>query len=270
MKVYNMPAYQYLLGVAPKEQWVTAYFSEHTKCDILLNNMCETFNSMIAESREKAKISMLEEMRTDQMQRIEYRGQWIRTYDYPIPPVIKETIEEESEHVSSWRAIWNGAESFQVSGPIGQFVVNLRQKKCSCRLWQIRGIPCVHAIACIIKDNQEVVDYVATCYSRERMVKLYENVLYPVNGMENWPRSTEVTFDMQPPRTKRQRGRPRKNRTEAPTVRVHANGAEVLRRHIDIRCGRCGQTGHNRRTCQNDPQQPRPAAATRNEVGTFI
>jgi len=28
-----------------KEAWCKAYFKEHSKCDVVENNMCETFNS---------------------------------------------------------------------------------------------------------------------------------------------------------------------------------------------------------------------------------
>ncbi|XP_047955736.1 uncharacterized protein LOC125201605 [Salvia hispanica] len=91
---------------------------------------------------------------------------------------------------------------------------------------------------------------------RASMAALYEHVLYPVNGMENWSRSSEVSFELDPPNTKRQRGRPRKLRREQPQVRLHENGVESLQRTAVLSCGRCGQIGHNRRTCQNDPSVP--------------
>ena len=39
------------------------YFKEHSKCDIVENNMCETFNSWILAARHKAIITMFEEIR---------------------------------------------------------------------------------------------------------------------------------------------------------------------------------------------------------------
>ena len=38
LRVYNEAAYQHLLGAAPKEKWVKAYFSGHAKCDTQVNN----------------------------------------------------------------------------------------------------------------------------------------------------------------------------------------------------------------------------------------
>ncbi|XP_047949499.1 uncharacterized protein LOC125195387 [Salvia hispanica] len=253
LKVKNVAAYNYLVAAAPKEKWVTAFFSEHARCDSLLNNMCETFNSKIVEAREMAIITMLEELRTKQMQRIQYRGKWIQTYDYPVPPVIKEYIEKESKHAGSWRAIFNGDDSYQVSGPGGQFVVNLRHKSCTCRRWQIRGIPCVHAVSCILKIDREITDYVSPYYKIDSMVLLYRNVLYPINGVDNWSKSSEVGFDLEPPRSKRQRGRPKKNRSEKTVIMVRYDGVECLQRQMSAKCGWCGVIGHNRRTCSNDP-----------------
>ena len=33
LRVFNLAAHNHLLGVASKEKWVRAFFSEHTKCD---------------------------------------------------------------------------------------------------------------------------------------------------------------------------------------------------------------------------------------------
>ncbi|XP_042056389.1 uncharacterized protein LOC121800969 [Salvia splendens] len=120
LRIIYPQAHQYLLGVAPKEKWVKTYFSSHVCCDVILNNICETFNSKIAIPRELAIITMLEEIRTSQMERIQIRGQWIKTYDHALPPVIKEIVDKLYVRASSWRSTWNGEDSYQVSGPSDQ------------------------------------------------------------------------------------------------------------------------------------------------------
>ena len=112
--------------------------------------MCETFNSKIVEAREKPFLTLLEELRTQQVERIQIRGQWVKQYNFPVPPVIKEILDETAGKSTSWRALWNGENEYQVTGPTGQFVVNMRGMTCTCRLWQISGIPCVHATSCIL------------------------------------------------------------------------------------------------------------------------
>ncbi|XP_042009287.1 uncharacterized protein LOC121757892 [Salvia splendens] len=209
-----------------------------------LNNMCETFNAKIIEPCKKPILTLLEEIRTNQLERIQIRGQWVKNYNYPVPPVIKELLDKAASNSTSWRAFWNVENEYQTSGPAGQFVVNMLNRTCTCRLWQISGIPFVHVTTSILKYKHPLIDYVSAFYSRSSMAALYEHVLYPINGMENWSRSSDVGFELDPPNTKRQCGRPRKLRRERP------------QRTAMLSCGRCGQIGHNRRSCQNDPSAP--------------
>ncbi|XP_042059595.1 uncharacterized protein LOC121804120 [Salvia splendens] len=216
-------AHQWLSEVAPKEKWVKE-FSLHT-----LVVMCSSTTSI--------------------------RGQWIRSYDHAVPLVIKELVDKWYARASSWRATWNGQSSYQVTGPSGQYVVNVRDFTCSCRLWQLTGILCTHAIATINKNGDDVTLFVSRYYLKSTMIMLYENVLYSINGVDNWPNTTsDGAVELAPPRSKRQRGRPKKLRREKPHIRLHADGGESLRRTFVMKCRRCGQEGHNRRTCSNDPR----------------
>ncbi|KAG5574775.1 hypothetical protein H5410_054909 [Solanum commersonii] len=52
-----------------KKTWCKAYFKEHAKCDVVENNMCETFYSWILAARHKSIITMLEEIRHKIMDR---------------------------------------------------------------------------------------------------------------------------------------------------------------------------------------------------------
>lgn len=52
-------AYKYLMDQDPTT-YAMAYFSGYSYCDVIKNNMYETFNRMILKAREKPLISMLE------------------------------------------------------------------------------------------------------------------------------------------------------------------------------------------------------------------
>ena len=49
--------------VNPPTSWCRAYFKTHFKCDIVENNMCETFSSWILAAKHKSIITMLEDIR---------------------------------------------------------------------------------------------------------------------------------------------------------------------------------------------------------------
>ncbi|XP_012836375.1 PREDICTED: uncharacterized protein LOC105957010 [Erythranthe guttata] len=52
-------AFQWL-NDKPPQNWSRSHFNTHPRCDMLLNNGCESFNSSILEAREKPIVSMLE------------------------------------------------------------------------------------------------------------------------------------------------------------------------------------------------------------------
>ncbi|GAA0174566.1 hypothetical protein LIER_27934 [Lithospermum erythrorhizon] len=113
---------------------------------------------------------------------------------------------------------WNrldGYDVFCVSGE--QFKVDLRKRECSCRLWQLTGIPCIHAIPPIYSRKQLPADWVDNCYKIETFGWLYENVLEPMTGPSEWPETNNITI--LPPKWSSQT------------------------------CKYCGVQGHNVRTC---------------------
>ena len=117
--------------------------------------------------------------------------------------------------------------------------VYLDKRKCSCRVWQVTGLPCVHAAAFIafIRDaNWE--KYVDQYFTIEKFKKAYELQIAPLPGRDQWmQKDGEKIY---PPIIKRPAGRPRKNRIKAST--------ESKRRH---KCPRCGEYGHREKTCKN-------------------
>ena len=66
MKALNEDANKWLEKMPPNT-WVRAYLYEFPKCDILLNNNYEVFNSYILEARELPILSMLERIKCQLM-----------------------------------------------------------------------------------------------------------------------------------------------------------------------------------------------------------
>ncbi|KAL0305105.1 UNVERIFIED_CONTAM: hypothetical protein Sangu_3050700, partial [Sesamum angustifolium] len=55
----------------PEVPWSQSHFSETSQCDMLLNNVCETFNYCIIDAREKPILTMLEWIREYIMRRMQ-------------------------------------------------------------------------------------------------------------------------------------------------------------------------------------------------------
>lgn len=57
------------------------------------------------------------------------------------------------------------------------FVVKVEERKCSCRRWDLIGVPCAHDVCVILLRKEKVQDYVVECYKKGVQVELYNCVL---------------------------------------------------------------------------------------------
>jgi hypothetical protein len=92
-----------------------------------------------------------------------------------------------------------------------RFVVDLRNRTCSCRVWQGSEIPCKHAIAYITSiPGEKLEDHVDECYSVAKFKATYEGVIPSIPDKSMSPDVTHGFF-MHPPLLKSTAER-RKNR----------------------------------------------------------
>lgn len=85
-------AFQWL-AKRPAAHWSRAYFRTQSKCDVLLNNMCESFNALILRARSLPLIDMLESIRMTLMKRIYVKKDKMRKHDGEICPNIQRQVE---------------------------------------------------------------------------------------------------------------------------------------------------------------------------------
>ena len=69
---------------------------------------------------------------------------------------------------------WSGGTSYSVTTSDGghELVVNLQNRTCSCRKWELAGIPCYHACACIALRNDPWEQYVSHWYKKDMYLKV--------------------------------------------------------------------------------------------------
>ena len=155
------------------------------------------------------------------------------------------------EKAGSARPVWNGGSKFQVTMTEGghQIVVDLKERTCACRKWQLTGIPCFHACSCILFQKESPLDYMHECHNREWYLRVYGHVLEPINGEQYWEETHETP--LLPPNIKVAPGRPKKNREKkGDVVQTRPNDPTMLKRTgTSGRCGWCREWGHNTRTC---------------------
>ena len=133
--------------------------------------------------------------------------------------------------------------------------VDLKERICTCRRWQVTGLPCTHAL-CIITSfrGYNIEDYVHEYYYVAKFKKAYEKSVKPMTDRKQWPKM-DPGFKLWPPILKRAAGRPRERRYKSV-----AEGGTGKR---STRCKRCRQLGHMEKTCneyvyESDAPPPAP------------
>ncbi|KAL8477002.1 hypothetical protein ACS0TY_029342 [Phlomoides rotata] len=187
MRTLNQAAWEWFNN-KPPEQWSKAFFSEKSKCDMLLNNVCESFNANILDARDKSIITMLEWIREYLMKRLQKnRDIASEKWKGQLCPRIQKNVDQNTEKVSDCIPIKGNNHHYQISCFGGeQFTVDLNKYECTCRRWQLTGIPCTHAICALLKQNLDPVTYVHDCYTVHSYLKAYELPIFGISHDLLW------------------------------------------------------------------------------------
>nr|GEY12263.1 hypothetical protein [Tanacetum cinerariifolium] len=95
-----------------------------------------------------------------------------------------------------------------------RFIVDEGKRTCSCRMWQLSGLPCVHAKKVIFLINRVPESCVPTWFETDMYFVAYHNYVKPVFGMSFWPDQSMYSTVL-PPKPRQMHARPRKDRTRA-------------------------------------------------------
>ena len=102
MKDLNGEVYKHMIATPPRF-CSRSYFKTENKCGATLNNMSETFNSVILEARSKPLITMVEEIRIYMMERwATNRMRFQKLEDVDVLPNIMKKIEKTSSYTDMW------------------------------------------------------------------------------------------------------------------------------------------------------------------------
>ncbi|XP_023761650.2 uncharacterized protein LOC111910090 [Lactuca sativa] len=159
LEVLDPSAYQYLIDKDPKT-WSRAYFQPGRCCDAMENGMSESFNVVIVDARKNPTITMLEELRMYMMERVFNKKCKGLGRGNQICPTIREIANEIKKGLRHYQVLPSGLNQFEVRGTTDAYELDLEERTCSCRLWQLNGIGCVHSIAAISFMNRDVESYV--------------------------------------------------------------------------------------------------------------
>ncbi|XP_010532362.1 PREDICTED: uncharacterized protein LOC104808385 [Tarenaya hassleriana] len=172
-KTYKDSAYK------QPHQWARAFFKPDSRCDDVVNNLTESFNQTIREARLRPMIDMLEMILG-----------------------ISTTENTVLHNIPSARGQYE-VEEFRMS-----YSVDLAGKRCACREWDLRGIPCQHALCIINEKQEEVSNYISEYYMTSQWVETYAHNINHVNGQVLWQKTNMPAIGV--PNKRSMPGRPKK------------------------------------------------------------
>ncbi|KAG5133949.1 hypothetical protein JHK82_025137 [Glycine max] len=259
-------AYDWLMQLDPRF-WSKAHMLEYFRCNMVMNNILEAFNGKILEAREQPIVAMLECIKVYMMTRFAKNkklGEKQKAKGQKVCPRPMNILDQEVLAYSKWTVVWGGGMKFEVQKYPLAFKVNLDEKSCSCRFWQLTGIPCRHAVATMFDRRLLPSDFVHPYCHVNTYTNCYALIVEPINGEDMWQQIGLPT--VLPPKVRVLIGRPKKARRrendEAP--KPH----KLKRTNTSLRCDMCGTFRHNKRECQNmtipklDPPPKKPKVMT--------
>lgn len=268
LKRQSDDAYKWFEDKFP-EHWTRSHFRTNVKCDILLNNLCESWNAAILKFRGKPIITMLDGIRMDTMVRMANRRVAGMRWRDHVGPRIAKILDKIGQRTSDYRAYVAGEYKYQVVGGMygSKHAVDLEAHTCTCRRWQLSGIPCVHAICAIFAKKQDPALYVDEMLSQTKYTDAYSPIINPIAGENDWE---QIDYPIAPPPYKRQAGRPKMKRIKEVGEKMAPpapNTAKMSRsQYVKMTCTTCGKKGHNLRGCLKN----KAAASSSQVVSNFF
>ncbi|GKA28787.1 NB-ARC domains-containing protein [Tanacetum coccineum] len=245
---------------APERQFKRIYAS--LTGDVLLNNICEVFNRQLLDGRDVPILTCLEFVREYLMKRIVNVQKVIEKCNGPLTPASPHAavlcLSRLKLMQNLAKVTWNGGHKYGVVGPSGdQVVVDVHERTCSCRKWELTRMPYKHALASIwnmATNNMDVgtpKSWVHTAYWLVTWQKVYSFKINPLNGKHLWSKHPSPNI-LIPPKHHPQVGRPPKKRKKSASElssQQMVDGGKLSRVGKSVTCCKCHKTGHNKRTC---------------------
>nr|GEW16483.1 hypothetical protein [Tanacetum cinerariifolium] len=193
------------------------------KCDLLINNIYEVFNRQLVNGRDQPILTCLEYIRKYLMKRIVVvQKVTAKTVGPHTHSVIK--MFDGIKKATEYNVQWNGGSLYQVTRPYkDHYVVNMDKRVCSCRKWELTGIPCKHVVAATYNMSENSVGVVVV--SKTLII---------------------------PPLYKPPIGRPpkkRKNSNDEIASKSSSSG-KFFGKGKSVSCDKCGNVGYNRKGCR--------------------
>ncbi|KAF8401205.1 hypothetical protein HHK36_012134 [Tetracentron sinense] len=226
IKGISPEASEWILQAEP-EHWANAFFRgeryNHVRSDI-----AKPFYSWVSETQELQIVQLIDTMRRKMMELIYTRRVDSEQWSTRLTPCSEEKLQKETLRARSLEVLFSPTSRFEVRDDSDAInVVNIDHRDCSCRGWQITGLPCLHTLAVFEHIGRSIYDYCFKYFMRETYQLTYSESINPVPTADRPMHGNSSPVQVQPPSVRRKRGRPKERR----------NGSQDVDRK-SVRCSR--------------------------------
>ncbi|KAI4335085.1 hypothetical protein L6164_013766 [Bauhinia variegata] len=239
IKGISPEAYNWVIQSEPVH-WANAFFGG-ARYNHLTSSFGQQFYSWVSEAHELPITQMIDVLRGKMMETMYTRRVDSNQWTTKLTPSKEEMLQKETSVARSLQVFGSEGASFEVRGESAAAeVVDIENWDCTCRGWQITGLPCCHAIAVLECLGRSPYDYCSRYFTVENYRLTYAESIYPVPNVDR-PVQDEsaLAVTVTPPPTKRPPGRPKTKQ---------ADSIDIIKRQLQ--CGKCKGLGHNRKTCK--------------------
>ena len=134
-------AWQWLSKI-PVDTWARWAFDTNYKTNLVNNNLSEVFNSYILDERNKPILTMLVGIYDKQMVRFDEKREGLTQSSWEITPNYGEKLEMMKKFARNCVPQRADDGLWHVSSGDHTYGVKLPQRTCSCRKWDLSGLPC--------------------------------------------------------------------------------------------------------------------------------
>jgi hypothetical protein len=231
----------------PPQLWAVAYF-EGVRYGHFTLGVTELLYNWALECHELPIVRMMEHIRhllTSWFN--DRRDMGMRLTSILVPSAEKRVLEAIAD-ARCYQVLRANEVEFEIVSTERTNIVDIRSRICSCRRWQLYGLPCAHAAAALISCGQNAHLFAEPCFTVASYRETYSQSVNPIPDRSQWTEAGEGAegggakgdIIIRPPKIRRPPGRPKKK-----VLRVE----NFKRPKRVVQCGRCHMLGHSQKKC---------------------
>ncbi|XP_027351685.1 uncharacterized protein LOC113862731 isoform X2 [Abrus precatorius] len=231
----------------PPYLWAVAYF-DGVRYGHFTLGVTELLYNWALECHELPIVQMMEHIRQQMVSWFNDRQDMGMRWTSILVPSAEKRILEAIADAHCYQVLRANEVEFEIVSTERTNIVDIRSRECSCRRWQLYGLPCAHAAAALISCGHNAHMFAEPCFTVQSYRMTYSQMINPIPDKSQWRDQGEgaegggakVDIIIRPPKTRRPPGRPKKK-----ILRVE----NFKRPKRVVQCGRCHMLGHSQKKC---------------------